>query len=335
MEKISLVIPVYNEAGNIQQLIGQVNQAFRGHDFEYETIVVDDGSNDDTVARVKELNDQRVCLIQLKRNYGQCPAIKAGIDYSTGDYIATIDGDLQNDPADLVEMLRILQNEPFDVVTGIRKKRKDQMFLRKIPSLIANSMIRTITGTDIVDNGCAIKLFKRQMVKDIPLYGELHRFIAILAIYEGAKVKQIDVKHYPRTNGVSKYGLSRTFKVLSDLVLLQFYRKYAQKPMYYFGKFGFLLTISGTLILFYLLIIKILGHDIWGKPLIFLGVLLLLAGLQVITSGIILDYIMRTYFESQNKKPYGIKDIYTRKLSLRIPMVGTNDTQKQRLNNSF
>jgi hypothetical protein len=183
--------------------------------------------------------------------------------------------------------------------------------LRKIPSLIANSLIRKITGTAIIDNGCAIKLFKSQMVKDIPLYGELHRFIAILAIYEGAKVKQIEVKHYPRVNGVSKYGLSRTFKVLSDLILLQFYRKYAQKPMYYLGKIGFLLFFSGTCILGYLLVIKMLGHDIWGKPLIFLGVLLLLAGLQVITSGIILDYIMRTYFESQNKKPYSIKTIST------------------------
>lgn len=313
MEKISLIIPVFNEASNIQQLIKQANEAFRGHCFEYEIIVVDDGSGDNTVNQVKDLNDERVCLIQLKRNYGQCPAIKAGIDYSTGNYIATIDGDLQNDPADLIEMLRILQDEPYDVVTGIRKKRQDQMILRKIPSLIANSLIRKITGTAIIDNGCAIKLFRSEMVKDIPLYGELHRFIVILAIYEGAKVKQIEVKHYPRVNGVSKYGLSRTFKVLSDLILLQFYRKYAQKPMYYLGKIGFLLSISGTFILGYLLIIKMLGRDIWGKPLIFLGVLLLLAGLQVITSGIILDYIMRTYFESQDKRPYSIKIISTSK----------------------
>jgi glycosyltransferase involved in cell wall biosynthesis len=315
MEKISLVIPVYNEAENIQPLIQQINQAFNDQNFEYEIIVVDDGSIDETVNQVKKLNDQRVCLIQLKRNYGQCPAIKAGIDHSTGDYIATIDGDLQNDPADLIEMLHILQVESFDVVAGIRKKRKDKIFLRQIPSLIANTLIRKITGTNIIDNGCAIKLFKVEAIKDIPLYGELHRFIVILAIYEGAKVKQIEVKHYPRVNGVSKYGLSRTFKVLNDLILLEFYRKYAQKPMYYFGKFGFLLTIVGTLILGYLLVIKMLGYDIWGKPLIFLGVLLLLAGLQVITSGIILDYIMRTYFESQNKKPYELKNANTRKVS--------------------
>lgn len=307
MGRISLVIPVFNEADNILLLIQQVIQAFKWQNFDYEIIVVDDGSGDDTIRRVKNLNDPRVRLIELKRNYGQCLAIKAGIDYSTGDYIATIDGDLQNDPEDLIEMLHILQNEQFDVVTGIRKKRKDQVIFRKIPSFIANSLIRWITGTSIIDNGCAIKLFKSHIIKDIPLYGELHRFIVILAIYDGAKVKQIEVKHYPRMNGVSKYGLSRTFKVLSDVILLQFYRKYAQTPSHFYIKIGSLLCFSGTIILSYLLAIKILGYDIWGIPLIFLGVLLLLAGLQVITSGIVLDYIMRTYFESQNKKPYGIK----------------------------
>ncbi|MDD2307892.1 MAG: glycosyltransferase family 2 protein [Prolixibacteraceae bacterium] len=307
MGRISLVIPVFNEADNILLLIQQVIQAFKWQNFDYEIIVVDDGSGDDTIRRVKNLNDPRVRLIELKRNYGQCLAIKAGIDYSTGDYIATIDGDLQNDPEDLIEMLHILQNEQFDVVTGIRKKRKDQVIFRKIPSFIANSLIRWITGTSIIDNGCAIKLFKSHIIKDIPLYGELHRFIVILAIYDGAKVKQIEVKHYPRMNGVSKYGLSRTFKVLSDVILLQFYRKYAQTPSHFYIKIGSLLCFSGAIILSYLLAIKILGYDIWGIPLIFLGVLLLLAGLQVITSGIVLDYIMRTYFESQNKKPYGIK----------------------------
>lgn len=307
MEKISLIIPVYNESGNIQQLIHQINKAFEYQYFEYEIIIVDDGSDDETANKVIELDDPKVCLIQLKRNYGQSPAIKAGIDYATGDYIGTIDGDLQNDPSDLIEMYHILQNEPFDVVTGIRKKRKDPMTLRKIPSIIANFLIQKITGTPIIDNGCAIKLFKSHVIKDIQLYGELHRLITVLAIFEGAKVKQIEVKHYHRLNGVSKYGLSRTYKVLSDLILLTFYRKFAQKPMYYFGRIGFLLTISGTFILCYLLIIKMLGHDIWGKPLIFLGILLLLAGLQVFTSGIMLDYIMRTYFESQNKKPYGVK----------------------------
>jgi len=183
MEKISLVIPVYNESGNIQQLIHQINKAFEDQYFEYEIIIVDDGSDDETAIKVIELDDPKVCLIQLKRNYGQSPAIKAGIDYATGDYIGTIDGDLQNDPSDLIEMFHILQNEPFDVVTGIRKKRKDPMTLRKIPSIIANFLIQKITGTPIIDNGCAIKLFKSHVIKDIQLYGELHRLITVLAIF--------------------------------------------------------------------------------------------------------------------------------------------------------
>jgi glycosyltransferase involved in cell wall biosynthesis len=309
MDKISLVIPVYNEEENIQPLIQSVNEAFGRQSFDYEIIVVDDGSRDNTVAKVTELGDPKVRLVRLKRNYGQCPAIKAGIDQADGNYIATIDGDRQNDPADLTRMYQILQNEPFDAITGIRSKRKDQVFLRKIPSMLANSLIRKITGTNIVDNGCAIKLFKANAIKDIPLYGELHRFIVILAIFEGARVKQISVNHLPRTKGVSKYGLSRTFKVLSDLILLQFYRKYAQKPMYFFGKIGFLLMALGAAILGYLLVEKLTGHDIWGKPLVFPGILFLLAGLQILVSGIILDYIMRTYFESQNKKPYTIKGV--------------------------
>jgi glycosyltransferase involved in cell wall biosynthesis len=311
INKISLVVPVYNEEENIQPLIQSVEQAFRNQDFTYEIIVVDDGSSDKTIERCLSLNHPDVHLIQLKRNYGQCPAIKAGIDYATGNFIATIDGDLQNDPSDLIKMYRILANEDFDVVTGIRVKRKDQFFLRKVPSAIANSLIRSITGTPIIDNGCAIKLFRAETIKDLPLYGELHRFITILAIFEGAKVKQIEVNHSPRINGTSKYGLSRVVKVLSDLLLLVFYRKYAQKPMYFFGKPGLWLTLSGTILLGYLLVEKILGEDIWGKPLIFLGVLLVLVGLQIISSGIILDYVMRTYFESQNKKPYVVKKTIT------------------------
>ena len=307
MKKISLIIPVYNEEGNIVSLIRSVDVAFHGQEFDYEMLVVDDGSTDRTVEIVAKINHPKLKLIQFKRNFGQCPAIKAGIDFATGDYIATIDGDLQNDPADLVAMFHILQNEKYDIVTGIRAKRQDDFFLRKFPSKLANSFIRFITGTEIMDNGCAIKLFRAEAIKDIPLYGELHRFITVLAIFEGAKVKQINVNHRARTNGQSKYGLSRTAKVIIDLLLLQFYRKYSQKPMYFFGKPGLLLTSSGVVILFYLLILKILGQDIWGKPLIFLGVLFLLSGMQIIVSGIILDYVMRTYFESQNKKPYTVK----------------------------
>lgn len=309
MKKISVVIAVYNEEGNVALLANAIHTALDGKPFDYEIIFVDDGSTDDTVNRIKELTDPKISLIILKRNFGQCPALKAGIDLATGDYIATLDGDLQNDPNDLVRMYSILESGIYDFVIGIRKDRKDRLMLRKIPSKIANWLIRIMTNTKIIDNGCGIKLFKSHIIKDIPLYGEFHRFISVLAIYEGAKPAQITVNHMPRVSGKSKYGLSRILKVISDLILLRFYRKYTQNPMHFFGKVGYLLTFIGMVILAYLLIQKILGADIWGRPILFLGVLCMILGFQIVLSGILIDYLMRTYYESQDKKPYNIKCI--------------------------
>jgi glycosyltransferase involved in cell wall biosynthesis len=307
MKKISIVITVYNEEKNVANLTEGIHQAMIKQPFKYEIIIVDDGSTDNTAWILKEMNDCRVKIIELKKNYGQCPALKAGIDYATGDYIATMDGDLQNDPKDLVRMFSILETGSFDFVTGIRSQRHDQLFFRIIPSLMANWLIRKVTNTGIIDNGCGIRMFKSEIIKEIPLYGEFHRFISVLAIYDGARPVQIPVSHFPRLSGRSKYGLSRIIKVLSDLILLKFYRKYSQKPMHFFGRMGFLTSISGAGILFYLLVEKIIGKDIWGRPILFLGVLLVIIGFQIILSGIVLDYLMRTYYESQHKKPYAIK----------------------------
>jgi glycosyltransferase involved in cell wall biosynthesis len=309
MRKISIVIAVHNEESNVAILTESIHLALEKQSFSYEIIFVDDGSTDRTARVLKEMRDPYVKLIILKRNYGQCPSLKAGIDMATGDYIATLDGDLQNDPKDLIRMFSILELGMFDFVTGIRKKRRDRLILRVVPSQIANWLIRVITNTNIKDNGCGIKMFKSQIIKEIPLYGEFHRFISILAMYEGAKGTQITVNHFSRISGKSKYGLTRIVKVLSDLVLLRFYRKYAQKPMHFFGRTGLLFSIAGTGILTYLIIQKIMGMDIWGRPILFLGILLLILGFQIILSGIVLDYLMRTYYESQQKKPYNIKSI--------------------------
>ncbi len=309
MKKISIVITVFNEEKNVALLNERIHLALTMQPFNYEIIFVDDGSTDNTAWFLKEMNDCRVKIIELKKNYGQCPALKAGIDYATGDYIATMDGDLQNDPRDLVRMFFILETGAFDFVTGIRNQRNDKLFFRIIPSLMANWLIRKVTNTEITDNGCGIRLFKSQIIKEMPLYGEFHRFISVLAIYEGARPFQIPVNHFPRMSGRSKYGLSRILKVLSDLILLRFYRKYSQKPMHFFGRMGFLTSVSGAGILFYLLVEKILGKDIWGRPILFLGVLLVIIGFQIILSGIVLDYLMRTYYESQQKKPYTIKNM--------------------------
>jgi glycosyltransferase involved in cell wall biosynthesis len=308
MPKLSLVISVYNEEDNVIPLSEKITEALKGLD--YETIFVDDGSKDKTVANILSLNDPHVTLIRFKQNYGQSSALAAGIDYASGDHIITLDGDLQNDPADIPMMVKTAEEGGWDLVAGNRKNRKDGFFIRKIPSRIANNIIRKTTGVRMKDNGCALKVFRAEIAKNLGLYGELHRFIAVLAALEGATITQVDVNHFPRIHGRSKYGLSRTFKVISDLILLLFIKRYLQKPMHFFGKWGLLILIPGILINLYLLVLKILGHDIWGRPLLILGIMLVVAGFQMITSGIIAELVMRTYYESQQKKPYRISNIF-------------------------
>jgi glycosyltransferase involved in cell wall biosynthesis len=308
MPKLSLVISVYNEEKNVIPLTEKITESLRGLD--YEVIYVDDGSTDNTVQNVLSIKDPHVVLVRFKKNYGQSSALAAGIDYASGDYIITLDGDMQNDPADIPMMVKVAEDGDWDLVAGIRKNRKDGFFIRKIPSRIANHIIRKTTGVKMIDNGCALKVFKSDIAKNISLYGELHRFIAVMAALEGATITQVDVNHFPRVHGQSKYGLSRTFKVISDLILLLFIKRYLQKPMHFFGKWGLLILIPGVLINIYLLILKILGHDIWGRPLLILGIMLVVAGFQMITSGIIAELVMRTYYESQQKKPYRISNIF-------------------------
>jgi glycosyltransferase involved in cell wall biosynthesis len=308
MPKLSLVISVYNEEGNIIPLADKIREALKGMD--YEVIFVDDGSKDHTVQTALSIADPYFILLRFKKNYGQSSALAAGIEYATGDYVVTLDGDLQNDPADIPMMLKVAQEGDWDLVAGNRKNRKDGMFIRKIPSRIANRIIRKATGTTMKDLGCALKIFKSETAKNISLYGELHRFIAVLAALEGATITQVDVNHYPRIHGQSKYGLSRTFKVISDLILLVFLKRYLQKPMHFFGKWGLIILIPGVIINIYLLILKILGQDIWGRPLLILGIMLVVAGFQMITSGIIAEIVMRTYYESQQKKPYRVSNIF-------------------------
>lgn len=308
MRELSVVITVMNEEGNIQPLLEAVRNALSGID--YEVILVDDGSTDKTKQQVLEHSDDRTLLVELRKNYGQSTAMTAGIDYSRGKYVALLDGDLQNDPTDIPAMLELLIREDWDVVAGNRKNRKDGFILRKIPSRIANALIRRMTGVYIKDYGCTLKVFRREIATELGLYGELHRFIPVLAKLQGAKITQVDVKHHPRIHGKSKYGINRTFKVMSDLVLMVFLRKYMQKPMHLFGTIGFISFGIGLLINLYLLVLKIMGQDIWGKPLLILGLIFLLGGIQFITIGIIADINVRTYFESQNKKTYNVRKVY-------------------------
>ena len=308
MKHLSLVICVYNEALNILPLSDQIKVALDGIDFE--AIFVDDGSTDTTRQKIKEINDNRFLLVELKRNYGQSSALQAGIDQATGEYVVLLDGDLQNDPADIPMMLNVAKKGEWDMVAGVRTNRKDGAFLRKIPSKIANYIIRKSTGLKMKDLGCTLKIFTNDAIKNIHIYGELHRFIPVLLALEGSiRISQVDVKHRAREFGRSKYNLNRTTRVFSDLFLMLFFKKYLQRPMHFFGALGIVTFSIGLLINLYLLILKILGNDIWGKPILILGLLLVMGGIQFITIGIIAEMQMRTYFEAQNKKPYRIKKV--------------------------
>lgn len=306
---LSVVITVYNEEDNIQPLLKATYAALSGMD--YEVILVEDGSTDRTVAEVKKYANTRTKLVIFNRNYGQTTALAAGIDQATGEYIATMDGDLQNDPTDLPSMLQKAIDEEWDVVAGRRANRKDGFVLRKIPSKIANWIIRNSTNVHLKDYGCTLRVYKAEIAQNMGLYGELHRFIPVLAKQEGAKMTEVDVKHHPRIHGTSKYGLSRTFKVMADLILMLFFQKYFQRPIHLFGGLGLVAFLLGGIINVYLLVLKILGEDIWGRPILILGFILILGGIQLITTGIISEIIVRTYFESQDKKTYRVKALYT------------------------
>lgn len=305
---LSIVIPVYNESGNVSLLTDSIENGLKG--YKYEIIYIDDYSTDATRQEIKDLNNPNVVLIELKRNYGQSSALAAGIDYAKGDYIVTMDGDMQNDPADIPKMLELAIKEDWDLVTGVRQKRKDS-FIKTLPSKIANYIIRKSTKLYITDAGCALKVMTAETAKGIPLYGELHRFIALNAHIDGARITEVPVKHYARRFGVSKYGLGRTFKVINDLLLILFQRKYLQKPLYLFGNLGMIFFSIGMFINIYLLVVKFMGNDIGTRPLLFLGILLILVGIQFFTIGIVTDLLMRTYYESQNKTPYKVKHIRT------------------------
>jgi glycosyltransferase involved in cell wall biosynthesis len=307
MKKLSVVIPLMNEEDNIEPLFKAIRESLV--DIDYELILVDDGSTDSTVKRVKELSDSKTKLLVFNRNFGQTTAMAAGIDEAEGELIVTLDGDLQNDPSDIPMMIKKLEDEGWDVVAGRRANRQDDS-LRKIPSKIANWIIRRSTGVYIRDYGCTLKLFKKDVAKNLGLYGELHRYIPVLAKLYGAKMTEVDVKHHARIHGVSKYGIGRTFKVISDLMLMLFFQKYATRPMHLFGGVGFGMLFTGAIINFYLLVLKLFGESIGARPLLLLGILLVLGGIMLISTGFIAELVMRTYYESQNKKAYVVKELF-------------------------
>ena len=306
--KLSVVVPVYNEEENIKHLIEALEKNLSS--VEHEIIFVDDGSIDTTVDEILKRSKENVRILVFSRNYGQTSALAAGIEIAKGEFIATLDGDLQNDPADIPLMLERLERENLDIVAGRRRGRQDNI-IRKIPSKIANYLIRKLTKVKIHDYGCTLKVFRSSIAKRLDLYGELHRFIPILGRIQGAKIAEMDVRHHARRFGHSKYGMSRTLKVFSDLLLMVFFIKYRQKPMHLFGSIGILMFLGGSFILGYLFLIKVTGGSIGGRPLLYLGILLMIMSVQFITTGFLSELMMRTYFSSSGRKPYSIHKKYS------------------------
>lgn len=307
---ISVVIPVYNEEENIPVLHEKLSSVLDRLGYEYEIIYVDDGSSDRTLEILESLQkkDRHVVVLSLRRNFGQTAAFAAGFDFARGDVIITMDADLQNDPEDIPKLLELIKE--YDLVSGWRKERKDPFFSRRLPSMIANWLISKVTGVRLHDYGCSLKAYRKDIVKNLRLYGEMHRFIPAVASWYGVRVAEIPVKHHPRFKGRSKYGISRTFKVLLDLVTVKFLQSFSTKPIQFFGSMGLLSSFLGFLILLYLAALKLLkGISIGGRPLLILGVLLVVVGVQFIGMGLLGEMLVRVYHESQRKPIYVLKKI--------------------------
>jgi glycosyltransferase involved in cell wall biosynthesis len=307
---LSIVVPVYNEQDNVLLLYERVVAAMRNVEHDYEVIFVDDGSTDSTEGNLRTIaaGDARVKVVQFRRNFGQTAAMMAGIDFASGDIIIPLDGDLQNDPADIPRLLDKLA-EGYDVVSGWRLRRQDAALRRKLPSMVANWLISRISGVALHDYGCSLKAYRKDVLKDVKLYGEMHRFIPIYASWQGGRVTEIPVAHYPRMHGQSKYGLERIVKVVLDLIVVKFLASYANKPIYVFGGFGLLSimisVVSGVTAL-YLKFVE--GVSFISTPLPLFVVLTFVTGVMSILMGLIAEIIMRTYYESQAKQIYLVKN---------------------------
>jgi glycosyltransferase involved in cell wall biosynthesis len=309
-DRLSIVVPVKDESANIKPMIDRIRAALDSAGYAYEIVFVDDGSTDDTFAVLKlaAVADRRVKVIRLRRNFGQTAALQAGIDHSVGEILVTMDGDLQNDPADIPLLVAKL-HEGYDAVLGQRANRQDHFLIRKVPSLIANWIIRKVLNIPFKDFGCTLRAMRRDVAANLPLYGEMHRYITALAIQYGAHVTQIPVRHHPRTAGQTKYGLTRTVRVILDLITVKFLFSYITRPMHFLGTAGLAFMACGGMSLFATWVIKLTsGIYMTGNPLLLLSVMLELIGIQCILMGLLGEVLSRTYFESQGKTAYAVRE---------------------------
>lgn len=309
---VSVIIPLYNEEENVPLLHQQLKSALEGMDRTYEIIYIDDGSRDHSYERLCQVSahDSTVSIIRFRRNYGQTSAISAGIDHSRGNVIIPIDADLQNDPADIPRLLEKI-DEGFDVVSGWRKKRQDAAIRRKLPSKIANGLISRVTGVRLHDYGCTLKAYRREVLVPTRLYGEMHRFIPVHASWNGASITEIPVNHRPRQYGKSKYTIMRTFRVILDLVTVKFLGDYVTKPHYAFGYIGLLMMLFSAIVEAIAVVQRFVPPYVHlnNNPLLLLGAVVFVIAVQVILMGLLAELVMRTYYESQSKPTYLIREV--------------------------
>ena len=306
---LSVVVPLYNEEESLPHLVEQLLQALRPSSERFELVLVNDGSSDRTAEVLEQISREvpELVAVLLRKNYGQTAAMAAGFDVAQGEVIVSLDGDLQNDPADIPMLLAKLRLG-YDLVSGWRHQRQDAALQRKLPSRIANRLIGRVTGVKLHDYGCSLKAYRREVLSDMRLYGELHRFLPALAFIEGARITEVKVNHRARQFGSSKYGIDRTFRVLMDLLTVWFMKRFLTRPMYVFG-FGGLIAMFGSLVAStYLLAVKLMGGDIGNRPLLTLAVVLGLAGIQLFCFGLLGELLIRTYHESQGRPIYRIRD---------------------------
>ena len=312
---VSIIIPLFNEEDNVLPLTESIDKALSKFPHPWEVIFVDDGSSDTTRNRLREavkLLGNHASILELQRNFGQTAAMQAGIDEARGDILVTLDGDLQNDPADIPKMVERLILEELDLLVGWRKDRKDNYLLRKLPSIIANFIIGKMSGVKLNDYGCSLKVYRAEIIKSVRIYGEMHRFIpAWMASYTASsRIKEEVVRHNARQHGYSKYGLSRTYRVLLDLLSVYFFMSFVSRPAHFFGRIGMFLGLSGGIALIYLLYVKVfLVQDIGGRPLLLTGIILILMSLQFFCTGILGELMTRTYYEASGKKPYVVRKL--------------------------
>ncbi len=310
---LSVVIPVFNEQDNIPLLAEEIRRALDSQGISYEVVAVDDGSADGTWAALESVRaqDARWVLVGLRRNFGQTAAMSAGFDHARGEVIVTLDGDLQNDPADIPRLLHHAKDH--DVVSGWRKERQDPFISRRLPSMLANWLISRVTGVRLHDYGCTLKAYRREVVENLRLYGEMHRFIPAIASWMGISLIEVETHHRPRRFGRSKYGIARTLRVVLDLITVKFLLSFATKPIQFFGLLGIFAGGIGFAIGGYLTILKLLfGAQIGGRPLLFLAILLILVGVQFLVMGLLGEMLVRVYHESQQKPIYMLKRVLGR-----------------------